>query len=134
MSYFSITFIPLGLLFFFLTVIFVERKRNKRFFSVTRNRFDARVSRMGYVIEHIDWGAFLNHVFKLSIEKVAHDVVHGTLLAVRTIERTLTRAIRVLRERLAHRSASSEAPEGFEFGKTIQRFKKTLRRDFKEPK
>lgn len=119
---------------FLLIVLFVvltrlEQKKGKRFFASNRARLDARLSRLGYVVEHIDWGAFFGHMFKLSLEKVAHDVVHGTLLVVRTIERTLTRTIRVLRERLAYRSDSPEASEGFELGKTIQRFRKNLKRD-----
>ena len=124
---------------FFLVVVFVvltsiEKKRGKRFFSSIRTRIDARVSRTFYIFERIDWGAFFGHLFKLSLEKVAHDVVHGTLLVVRTIERTLTRTIRVLRERLAYRSETPQAPEGFELGKTIQRFRKNLKRDSTDTK
>jgi hypothetical protein len=71
---------------------------------------------------------------KLSLEKIAHDIVHGVLLVVRTLERSLTRAIRVLRERLAYRSDSSQSLEGFELTKTIQRFRKNMKRDQKDKK
>lgn len=126
MSYFIITSIAVGLLLLYVVVLVIERKRGKRFFSESRARFDARVSRVLYIIKHIDWGAFFGHLFKLSLEKVAHDIVHGTLLMVRTMERTLTKAIRALRERLAHRGASPLSPDEFQLTKLIRRFKKKV--------
>lgn len=129
MSYLLGTIITFAVVLLFVAVLLVERTRQRRFFPTVRARFDARVERTVYIIEHIDWGAFFGHVLKLSLEKIAHDIVHGILLMVRTIERSLTRAIRVLRERLAYRSESSHASEGFELTKTIQRFRKNMKRE-----
>ena len=132
MSYLLGTGITFAAVLLFIVVLIVERTREKKFFPSIRARLDTRVERTIYIFEHIDWGAFFGHVLKLSLEKVAHDIVHGVLLMVRTIERSLTRAIRMLRERLAHRSDSSHAPEGFELTKTIQRFRKNLKRETKD--
>ncbi len=131
MSYLLGTSITLALVLLFVVILIIERSREQKFFPKTRARLDARVERALYILEHIDWGAFFGHVLKLSLEKIAHDIVHGVLLLVRTIERGLTRAIRVLRERLAYRSDSPEARDGFELTKTIQRFRKNLRSDSK---
>jgi hypothetical protein len=131
MSYLLGTVITFAVVLLFVVVLIVERTRERKFFPTIRARFDARVERAIYIVEHIDWGAFFGHVLKLSLEKIAHDIVHGVLLMVRTVERSLTRAIRVLRERLAYRSDSSQASEGFELTKTIQRFRKNMKRDQK---
>ena len=134
MSYFIATSVSFGALLLFVVILVIERKRGKTFFPRTRGRFDTNVARAVYVVNHIDWGAFFGHVLKLSLEKIAHDIVHGVLLMVRTVERSLTRAIRVLRERLAYRSDSSEATDGFELTKTIQRFRKNIKRDSTDTK
>lgn len=127
MSYFIITILSVSLLLLYVVVLIIERKRGMRFFSSARARFDHKVSRLAYIMEHIAWGPFFGHMLKLSIERIAHDVVHGVLLAVRTVERTLTRAIRVLRERLAYRSESGGTAGRFELGRTMRRFRKTLK-------
>lgn len=132
MSYLLGTVITFAAVLLFVVILVIERTRERKFFPTIRARFDSRVERTIYIVEHIDWGAFFGHVLKLSLEKIAHDVVHGVLLVVRTIERSLTRAIRVLRERLAYRSDSSQATEGFELTKTIQRFRKNMKRETKD--
>jgi hypothetical protein len=132
MSYLLGTIITFAAVLLFLGVLLVERARERKFFPSLRTRLDTRVERTLYIVEHIDWGAFFGHVLKLSLEKIAHDIVHGVLLVVRTLERSLTRAIRVLRERLAYRSDSSQSLEGFELTKTIQRFRKNMKRDTKD--
>lgn len=124
MSYFIITSIAVGLLLSYVVVLVVERSRGKRLFQVYRTRLDARVTRGVYIVNHIDWGAFFGHVLKVSLEKIAHDIVHGILLAVRTVERSLTKAIRLLRGRLAHRGDAVDAQEGFELTRTLRRFRK----------
>jgi hypothetical protein len=53
---------------------------------------------------------------------------HRLLLAVRTIERWLTRLIRVLRERLASRSSAAPTEE-FQLRATLEQFRKNLRRE-----
>ncbi len=128
MSYLTAIFTTGSLLVVFAGVLLVERKRGVRFFPATRARFDARTARMFYVVEHVDWGAFSSHIFKLSVEKIAHDIVHGTLIFIRFVEKSLTRAIRVLRERLAHRGGGARV-EGFQLKETLKQFRKSLHKE-----
>lgn len=124
-----IIILSVSALLLYVVVLIIEHKRGGRFFESLRARLDSKVSRLSYGIGHIAWGPFFGHMLKLSIERIAHDIVHGVLLIVRTIERTLTRAIRVLRERLAYRSNSIGASGRFELTRTVQRFRKTLKGD-----
>ncbi|HEX8591405.1 MAG TPA: hypothetical protein VF696_01485 [Candidatus Paceibacterota bacterium] len=85
------------ILFGFLLLTLIEERRGSRFFAGARYKLDAKVSRAFFVIEHVDWGAFMSHVTRTTLRTVAHDVAHGTLLVVRAVERFLTRAVRALR-------------------------------------
>jgi hypothetical protein len=87
-----------SLLFFgFLLLTYYESRRGVRFFATTRYRFDTKMARIGYLIEHVDWGAFTAHLTKTSLNTIAHDAAHGTLMVVRTAERLLTRIVSALR-------------------------------------
>lgn len=89
-----------GLLFLaFLLLTVYESRRGARFFAAARYKLDSRVSRAGFLIGHIDWGAFTAHLTRTSLNTVAHDAAHGALLLVRSAERNLTRAVSVLRMR-----------------------------------
>lgn len=77
----------------------VEGYRGARLFAAPRDRFDARVGRAGFILRHVDWGAFFNDVARTGFERALHDIAHTTLLAVRFLERILTRAVRSLRMR-----------------------------------
>lgn len=85
------------LLFGFLLVTVFEERRGARFFAASRYKLDAKVARAFFVIDHVDWGAFSAHVTRTTLRTVAHDIAHGSLLAVRAVERFLTRAVRALR-------------------------------------
>ena len=128
MSYLIFIGISAGLLVGFLTLVYVEGRMGKRVLKGVRSALDRRIGRASFVINRIDWAGFFGHVLKLSIERIAHDVVHGTLLIVRTIERSLTRLIRVLRERLAYRSSATPREE-FQLRATLERFRKNLKRE-----
>ena len=128
MSYLIIIGICAFLLISFIVFLYVERKMGKRLFATQRTRTDRKVSRASFMFTHIDWGGFFGHLAKLSLERVAHDVVHGTLVLVRTVERVLTGMIKNLRERLARRAPGSRT-EGFQLGSTLRRFRKSLRKD-----
>ena len=86
-------------LFGFLLLTLLEGRRGTRFFSRSRYRLDTKVSRTMFIVEHVDWGAFGAHLAKTTLEIVAHDLAHASLMAVRSIERFLTRAVRALRMR-----------------------------------
>jgi hypothetical protein len=111
----------------FLVLTWVETSKGARLLSGTRMRMDRHISRATYIVRHIDWGGFFSHVLKLSFERVAHDLVHAVLLVVRTVERTLTRAIRTLRERVALRTSGDVPVEGSSLVATVSKFRK--RRD-----
>lgn len=99
MSY-LITVLAACLLFFgFLLLTMYERERGVRFFAAARYRLDTKVAHTLFVMQNVDWGAFTAHLTRTSVEVLAHDIAHGTLMAVRAIERFLTRAVRLLRMR-----------------------------------
>lgn len=83
----------------FLLLTVYESRRGVRFFARSRYKLDTKVSRAGFLIEHIDWGAFTAHLTRTSLNTIAHDAAHATLLAVRSAERSLTRAVSALRMR-----------------------------------
>lgn len=129
MSYLIAVLVTTLLLCGFILLSLLETKRQKRLFGGVRRTFDKQVARVGYVITHIDWAAFFAHVTKSTLERVAHDVVHTTLLGVRATERALTRAIRTLRERVATHTADEPVPEGSQLVATIVKFRKNLKRE-----
>lgn len=86
------------LVFFgFLLLTYYESRRGVRFFATARYRLDKRAARAQFLFEHVDWGAFTAHLTKTSLNTVAHDIAHVTLIAVRAVERFLTRAVSALR-------------------------------------
>lgn len=91
----------------FLLLTGFERGRGLRVAGSFRNALDAKVARAAFIAKHVDWGAFVKHLSGTVLERVAHDIAHTVLLLVRTIERTLTRAVRSLRER---RGLANEGP------------------------
>lgn len=88
-----------ALFFGFLLLTVYESRRGVRFFAAFRYKLDTRVARTQFLIEHIDWGAFTAHLTRTSLNTVAHDVAHGTLMIVRSAERNLTQAVSALRMR-----------------------------------
>ncbi len=131
MSYLIAVLVTTLLLCGFIVLSSIETTSQKRLFGGTRRKFDKQVARVAYVITHIDWAAFFAHVTKSTLERVAHDVVHTTLLAVRATERSLTRAIRTLRERVATHGPDEPVHEGSQLVATIVKFRKNLTRDKK---
>ncbi|MEA2701885.1 MAG: hypothetical protein QOE22_594 [Candidatus Parcubacteria bacterium] len=95
-----ISILVAGALFLaFLLLTAYEARRGSRFFATFRYRLDSKVSRAQFLVEHIDWGALTAHLTRTSLNTVAHDAAHGTLIGVRAVERNLTRAVSVLRTR-----------------------------------
>ncbi|MDB5189385.1 MAG: hypothetical protein JWL82_342 [Parcubacteria group bacterium] len=120
------------LLVSFLLATWLETRQGVRLFARPRRKLDKQVARVSYVVMHIDWAAFFAHVVQSAAERIAHDVVHTTLLIVRATERTLTRVIRSLRERVAISAPDEKPVEGSQLIATIVRFRKNLRREKKE--
>lgn len=111
----------------FLVLSWVETSRGFRILGTPRTKLDRQVARLSYIAIHIDWAGFFAHLAKTTAARVLHDVVHTTLLVVRATERTLTRAIRTLRARLAMHTPPGEESEGSQLIATIVRFRKNLR-------
>lgn len=99
MLYLILIAVSLILLGGFLVLVSIERKRGLRVAGALRNRLDAKVSRVAFIVQHVDWGAFVKHLVGTVFERVAHDIAHGVLRAVRFVERLLTRTVRQLRAR-----------------------------------
>ncbi len=99
MTYLIILLVSLALFIGFLVLTRFEKKRGLRVAGMLRNKLDARTSHAAFVVSHVDWSAFLKHLVVSVAERIAHDVVHATLLVVRTVERLLTRTVKYLREK-----------------------------------
>lgn len=135
MLYFIFIPITLALLALFVLLTFMEARSGTRLFAHSRERLDERVARAGFVLRHVDWGAFINDVLRTFFERALHDIAHGTLIAVRFIERVLTRVVRYLRmrrERLLPQATFE--PKASRISETITYLKRTLRRTRRAPK
>jgi hypothetical protein len=128
MSYLIAVLASLLLLSVFLVYAALETRFGFRLLGKSRKRLDRQVSRVSYVVRHIDWGGFTAHMIRTTAEKIAHDIVHTVLLVVRAAERLLTRTIRTLRERGVS-SGTDEPVEGSQLIATIIRFRKSFKRD-----
>ena len=93
-----VSIIVTSLLFFgFLLLTYYESRHGVRFFAGARYKLDRKMARLGFLIEHVDWGAFTAHLTKTSLNTVAHDTAHASLMLVRAVERFLTRTVSALR-------------------------------------
>ena len=135
MLYFISLPISLALFAAFALLTAAEGKTGTRLFEDARTRLDTRVMRASFVLRHVDWGAFLNDVARTAFERALHDIAHGTLIAVRFIERVLTRAVRALRmrrERLLPQA--SLEPKASRVTQTLAYLKTALRKTRRAPK
>ena len=110
-----------------------ESRRGVRVLAVERGEFDAFARRIAFIFEHVDFASFLRHLFVTAAETVAHEVVRLVLLAVRWLERSLTRLVKYLHLRRAVPLESVSAPVS-PFVATIATFKHRLRKERAENK
>lgn len=129
MSYLIAILGSLLLLSTFVLWTWFETTRGFRVLAGPRRKLDRKVAKASFIVTHIDWGAFFAHVGKTTAERIAHDLVHTTLLIVRATERILTRLIRNLRERVARHEPNEEPVEGSQLIATIVKFRKSLRKE-----
>jgi len=115
----------------FMALTSIERRRGTRYFEGERADLDRTVRRAAFVFEHVDFGSFLRHLVVSTLETLAHEIAHLTLLAVRFLERSLTRAVKNLRGRRAVPSEAASVPASA-FVTTIATFKHRLRTERKE--
>jgi hypothetical protein len=90
--------ISLLLLLAFMALTLTEARTGTRFLAVPRARLDTWVTRASFLVEHVNWSEFIAHLVQSLAARIAHDIVHWTLMAVRFAERQLTRAMRYLRD------------------------------------
>ena len=96
---YAITLSAVILFFLFLTVTSFEKKRGKRVGEQARARLDVWVAKNLFILHHVDWQAFFHETVINGFESLAHRAAHQTLLAVRGVEKFLSRAVATLRER-----------------------------------
>ncbi len=108
----------------FSALLVVESWRGVRVFSGQRGAFDGFISRMQFIVEHVDLAAFLKEESVRLAHQAGHDLAHGSLQSVRAVERFLTRVVRHLRAERAGHLEPKEASR--EFVKTLSDFKGTL--------
>ena len=98
MFYLLLIAITVFLFLAFMALTLAEARTGVRLVAVPRARLDQWVSRASFVAEHVNWSEFLAHLIQSLAARIAHDIVHWTLMAVRFLERELTRAMRYLRD------------------------------------
>jgi hypothetical protein len=126
----NLLFVLTSLILFvaFLVLTRVEMGRGGRFFARQRMALDAEVERWSFVATHVDFPAFIRDGSRALVARIIHDVAHGSLIAVRFLERLLTRAVRALRIHHAHGVApTASANPSSEFVATMKDFKQELR-------
>lgn len=123
MSYVIAIVVSLILLIGFMTLTSFEASHGVRILGGVRRRLDRRVGQAGFILAHVDLGAFARDTVRDVVERVLHDIAHGTLIVVRFLERFLTRFVRQLRGR------TEEVPvkERRSFKEAVQHVKRTVR-------
>lgn len=108
----------------FVALTVYEKEHEVRFLRERRERLDRVVERAVFIIEHVDFAAFLRDEIHHLARRVGHDVVNLSLQIVRAIERLLTRLVRHFRAR----QADVEPRESTRaFVKTLSDFKEQLK-------
>lgn len=123
----------LALLGAFLILTAFEMKSGTRILSRVRAALDTKAARASFIMRHVDWSAFLRHSVRNSVEYVAHELAHGTLILVRFIERLLTRSVRALRARRAGVAIPTETGERPTLRETLRRFRRSIKPRHSEP-
>ncbi|HVB19665.1 MAG TPA: hypothetical protein VNF51_00020 [Candidatus Paceibacterota bacterium] len=111
----------LALLIGFLILTWYEEVHGARLFAPFRSRFDRDVGRIQFVLTHADFWAFLRDEMRHGARRIAHDIAHISLQAVRAVEHLLTRLVRHFRTRQVSTAAPRESARAFV--KTLSEFK-----------
>jgi hypothetical protein len=99
-----------ALLLGFLLLTSFEAKKGKRVLSGAREALDRNAETAASYLVSTDARASLVHTIRTFLDHVVHDLVHAVLVAVRFIERTLTRITREIRGRRAKSAKDTETP------------------------
>lgn len=117
----------LALLVGFLLLTRYEMRRGVRVFARARARLDTRTADVGRRIESGEAADVLVQSVRQVGERLAHDVAHVTLIAVRFVERTLTQAVRTLRARRAENAPKGVETPASPFASSMKDFGQELR-------
>ena len=121
MAYLVFVFVSLALLIGFVALSSYETQRGVRVFAFERSRLDKNVERVEFILTHVNLSSFLREETRRMASRVAHDIAHLFLVAVRATERLLTHAVRHLR---SHHTVDTLPRENTrEFVKTLSDFK-----------
>ncbi len=129
MTHLLFTFISIFLFAAFMLLTAQESRKGVRVLAGVRAKLDQRVSQAAFLFQHVDWSGFLAHLLKSSAEHLLHELAHGALIAVRTLERLLTRMVKYLRERRMHLTTVANAPKTSPFTRAVGSVKQALRRN-----
>lgn len=125
--------ITLALLAGFLVVTEYESRRGARVFASKRDALDAKVARAEFILEHVDFWAFVREEFLRIAHRLGHDIARLSLEAVRAIERLLTRLVKRLRmHRLMLEEDTAPRETTRPFVKSLSDFKDRLKKAAKE--
>lgn len=103
-----------------------ERARGTRLLAGTRERLDGEVARIEFIIEHVDFNAYVRAEARALAIRLGHYGAHLTLQAVRSVERLLTRTVRHLRSKVAS-EVSAPRETSRPFVQALDDFKQELR-------
>jgi len=121
MGYLIFILVTFLLLVCFFVLSDFETKRGIRLFASRRTRLDENVGQIEFILKNVNVSAFLKEEMLRVTHLIAHTIVHLSLLAVRAIERLLTRLVRYLRTRRAIDTVPRENAR--EFVRTLSDFK-----------
>jgi len=98
MIYFLLIAASIALFAGFLGLTVVEARTGTRVLGGVRTRLDRTVGQASFIVKHVNWSDFLAHLVQSIGARIAHDIAHWSLIAVRFVERQLTRVVRYLRD------------------------------------
>ncbi len=124
MTYLIFILAVLVLLIGFFVLSDYEAQKGMRVFARERARLDGNVERVTFILAHIDFGSFLREEVRHIMRRIAHNIAHLSLQAVRATERFLTHLVRYLRTKHAIDTVPHENAR--EFVKTLSDFKNHL--------
>lgn len=125
MAHLILVIAAVALLAGFFALTRYEARRGIRFYAPQRERLDQSVERIEFILAHVDLGEFLRSEIRHLVSRIGHDAAHLSLLAVRFVERLLTRLVRRLRADPEVDTAPRETAR--EFVKTLSDFKDNLK-------
>lgn len=130
MTYLILIVASILLLVGFAVVTREEGKRGTRVLEPRRAKLDAFVTRIVFIINHVDFAAFIREESRRAAGLLGHTAAYLSLQVVRAAERLLTRVVRKLRTE--HAVEPRPVGETREFVKTLSDFKGRLKETMPE--